>query len=112
MGRTYRNKDPEEQPRNQRAPESGLPFTVTAHAVDRFAARVVGNWPHAMARRELEALARSARRTEDRTPLGDEVWEATDGDPVRFVVKMDAQLGHRVCVTLLESRHVGGAAAR
>ena len=55
---------------------------------------------------EAKILARSAQRTEARTPAGQEVWVATDGEPVRFIVKRDGD-GRRTCVTVLAPAKVG-----
>ena len=80
---------------------SAAAFTLSVHAVGRFLGRVGGgrgSMPEA--RRELERLAFSARRTAGRTPDRCEVWEATEEPAVRFLVRRE-QDGRRTCVTVL-----------
>jgi hypothetical protein len=79
-------------------PDSGLPFEITYHAIKRFQSRIAGMPFHAAAR-ELEILACTAKRTGGRTRHGDELWEATNGDRIRFVVKRDGS--RRICPTVL-----------
>jgi hypothetical protein len=84
------------------------PFFVTGHAVDQFRERVVPQFTTGRARVELLILAASAQRTDRRTGTGDEVWVATDGAPIRFVVRDER--GSRVCLTVLpaEEELAGG----
>ena len=77
----------------------GAPFAITNHAIEQFRDRVAPGLTIGKARHEAIILSRSATRTEDRTGAGEELWVATDGAPVRFVVKTDG--GRRVCVTIL-----------
>lgn len=100
MGKT-RRREPEVYADPK--PDTGLPFELTMHAVERFRDRGgAAAMSFAASSRDLETLARTARRTEGRTRRGDEIWEAIDGSPVRFVVKKDGS--RRICVTLLEPR--------
>lgn len=83
----------------------GAPFAVTSHAIDQFRARVAPGLTVGKARAEAIILSRSAKRSEDRTGAGDEIWVATDGAPVRFVVRLSE--GKRVCVTVLGAETEG-----
>jgi hypothetical protein len=75
-------------------------FYITEHAIDRFRERVAPGLSPTHAKRECILLARGAKRTDEKSSHGDEVWVAQDGAPVRFVVKTDEQ-GMRVCATVL-----------
>ena len=90
------------RPRLSEKPADGLPFEVTEHAVQRFRERVAALSSFARASHEVANLARTARRTDERTAAGEEVWIATDGAPIRFVVK-SAERGRRICVSVLEA---------
>jgi hypothetical protein len=72
---------------------------MTSHAIERFREYVMPSSPYGRARSEAIAVSMSSRKTGQRTPVGDEVWEASDGVKVRFVVKRDG--GAKVCVTVL-----------
>lgn len=95
MSRTHRRARGQ---RRRLAP--GAPFGLSDHAVDQFRARVAPQLTIARCWVEAKILARSAQRTEHRTPTGSEIWIATDGEAVRFVVNRDAD-GRRTCVTVL-----------
>lgn len=85
--------------------DTGLPFELTLHALERFRDRMAGV-SLAAARHEMKIIARSAKRTESRTRHGDDIWVATNGDPIRFVIKRDGS--RRICVTtLLPLKDVG-----
>jgi hypothetical protein len=104
MGRDRRRFD---RPRTEPNPRNeGLPFELTAHAVDRFREHVAALESFARASHELAAIARTAKRTEHRTGSGAEIWQATDGDPFLFVVK-NAEGGRRICVSVLPSSSAG-----
>lgn len=97
MGKT-RRRDPEVFAAPMRE-DTGAPFEITRHAAERFQQRIAG-LPLGAAWKELNVLAMSARKTGATTRMGDEIWEATDGAPLRFVVKKDGS--RRICVTLLD----------
>jgi hypothetical protein len=78
---------------------------LTSHAIDRFQEYVMPSSSRGRARAEAIAVSMSARRTEERTALGQDVWVATDGVKVRFVVKLDGSA--RICVTCLRPAEDG-----
>jgi hypothetical protein len=90
--------------RHLRAPH-GLPFAITEHAVETLRARVMPQLTYGRVQVEARILARSAQKTERATGCGDEIWIATDGQPIRFVVKNEG--GKRVCVTVLAPAPIG-----
>ena len=103
MSNTWRRRDVEEECGGHRP--SGVvydgPFVLSTHAVARFRERVAGGLSHARARAELLILSKTARKLDERTPKGDEFWEARDGAPIRFIVKVDAVHHVRICTTVL-----------
>lgn len=77
----------------------GAAFGLTAHAIEQFRDRVAPGLTLGAARMEAIVLSRSAVHRGDHTGEGAEIWIATDGAPVRFVVRNSG--GRRVCVTVL-----------
>lgn len=75
-------------------------LSVTDHAAERFVKRIAPGFTVFRARRELAALASSARKTGGRTPNGAEIWEVTDGMPFRLMVRTNSN-GSRTIVTIL-----------
>lgn len=96
MGRTVSRTD---RPRSHQPPVPAGAFALTEHALEQLRARHMPALNERHVRFEAKILARTARRTENRTPRGEEIWVATDGYPIEFVVKNDQ--GRRVCVTVL-----------
>lgn len=76
------------------------PFFISWHAAERFRERVAPGLTVTHARAEAVALARSARKTDMKSPRGDDIWIATDGAPVRFIVRKDPRVG-LICATVL-----------
>jgi hypothetical protein len=101
MGRTQKRRErPDTRPSRRDYREEALPFRLTEHAAEQFRDRILGpSWSLHFATKELRSLARTAAKTDFRGRHGEEVWFATDGAPVRFVVKVDG--GERICVTVL-----------
>ena len=108
MGRTRRTRNggAEGRPRTQHPLKPGMPFVVSEHAIIRFRERIAPLQSFLRARHEVEFLASTSKKTEDRTPGGEEVWEASDGAPIRFIVRRDHR-GPAVCVSVLAPRHAG-----
>ena len=96
MGRTHRNAAHQEVRRSS-GPSN---FFVTGHAFDQFYERVAPGLTPGRAKTECLIVARTARRTDNRTGTGDEIWVATNGTPVEFVVRRDPN-GNRTCLTVL-----------
>lgn len=102
MSRTRRERPaPNTRPSPQR--RNTAPFFVTAHAVVRFQERIAPELSRDIAFRELIALAKTARRTADRTPGGDEVWIARGQWCVRFIVKPDPINGRTSATVVADS---------
>jgi hypothetical protein len=99
MGKTRKVRNAPVDYRQHRAKknEDG-PFTFAAHAVDQLRARHMPSFTLARTYVEARILASTARRSDRRTPHGDEIWVAQDGYPIEFVVK---PLPERTCVTVL-----------
>lgn len=101
MCRTWRRREDDGDAgwgRNVPAKAHTTPFYVTAHAIDRFRERMCPGFSFGQARRELLVLSMSAKRTEDRTRRGAEIWMATDGAALRFIVQRSS--ASRICVTI------------
>lgn len=77
----------------------GLPFGLSDHAIEQLRDRVIPQFTIARCWVEAKILARTATRTERRTGDGCEIWIATNGAPVRFIVRNEQ--GRRTCVTVL-----------
>jgi hypothetical protein len=80
------------------------PFFISGHAFDQFRERICPQLSPGRARVECMIISRTAERTQGRTGTGDEIWCATDGAPIRFVVRDDA--GARICLTVLAPEDV------
>lgn len=95
MGRTHRGS----ASRTFKRPSRDGAFGITDYAVEQLRQRHMPSFTFDRVRVEAKILAATARRTDRRAPDGAEIWEATDGYPIAFVVKNDQ--GRRVCVTVL-----------
>jgi|SRR5579875_120239 len=96
MSRTHRSRHT--GPQSRRHP--GLPFAFSDHAIEQLRQRHMPSFTIARTRVEARILSASARRTDAKTASGDDVWIATDGAAIQFVVKDDGR-GGRICVTVL-----------
>ena len=94
-----RDKAAEKATRIKAARATGLPFSITEHAFERFVER---HCPHELpdlAMAHLVAEAASATPLRDRTITGQEQWIGPSG--VLFVMKRDGAHAPPVCVTVL-----------
>lgn len=73
---------------------------MSDHAIEQLRDRHMPSFSIARASVEARILSMTAKRTGVHTGCGDEVWIATDGAPIQFVVKPDGH-GGRICVTVL-----------
>jgi hypothetical protein len=104
MSRSFKASDSAEDrsapPRRSAQGSTGGAFHITSHAAARFRERVAPGLNYYGARLECIALSKSAVRTPRRTRSGDEVWVASDGAPVQFIIKVDPEYRLPVCCTV------------
>jgi len=104
MSRSHREEDSAADrsppPRRSAQGTTGGAFHVTSHAAARFRERVAPGLNYYGARLECIALSKSAVNTGRKTARGEQIWEATDGAPVVFIVKTDHAYRLPVAVTV------------
>lgn len=99
MGKT--RKKTHAPPFMQGRRHDGAAFVLSHNALERFRERVCPQFSIGRARYEARALVASAVKTPNNI-RGDEVWLATNGAPVRFIVRNEG--GRRTCVTVLAAQ--------